>query len=87
MKAVPVYPTKSRSYTDVRFYIDDWESIAEKQSRLAWEDRLRNGPDSPERKIIIGADAEVENKLKTGEGELCPEDIRSDKHNHLPSTR
>ena len=87
VKAVPVYPTKSRSYTDVRFYIDDWETIAEKQSRLAWEDRLRNGPDSPERKIIIGADAEVENKLKTGEGELCPEDIRSDKHNHLPSTR
>lgn len=86
VRAVPVYPAKSRAYTDVRFYAEVFDSITEKQEHQAWVESLRNGNDSEKRKIITDIDADIETKLRTGEGELCPEDIhdRSDNKKRLP---
>lgn len=84
VQAVPVYPLKSKAYTDVRFYIDArWDTLEEKQKCLEREDRIRNGPACSEKTIITAADKEIEQLLQTGEGELCPEDIRSNKPNYL----
>lgn len=84
VQAVPVYPLKSKAYTDVRFYIDArWDTLEEKQKCLEREDRIRNGPACSEKAIITAADKEIEQLLQTGEGELCPEDIRSNKPNYL----
>lgn len=80
VQAVPVYPMKSKAYTDVRFYIaDQWDTLEEKQACMEREESIRNGPNCYEKTIIEAADREVEMLLRTGEGELCPEDIRSDR--------
>lgn len=75
-----------REYKYIRFYVEaEWKTLEEKNDYIAWEARCKASPDIERRRIVTHNALAIEELLKTGEGELAPEDIpvreRSRTHN------
>lgn len=65
-----------REYKYIRFYVEaEWRTLEEKKEYLAWEEACRDSDDPEKRRIINQSIWGIEELLKTGEGELAPEDI------------
>lgn len=66
-----------REFKDIRFYVEPLgRTLEEKQEYLRWEEDCLKDP--TKKKLVMATRLDIETKLQTGEGELCPEDIPSD---------
>lgn len=67
-----------REFKDIRFYVEPLgRTLEEKQDYLRWEQESLNDP--AKKKLVLSTQMDIERKLMTGEGELCPEDIPTEK--------